>query len=287
MKKRILALALCLGLLAGMVPAYAFEPGLEPDVSTLALMLEEDAVEAVELPENEKTVLTADPADAETYQWQIRVMESPELWVDIFGQTEAECNLSYPMVANLLDENSQAYVRCRSVIGGETILSEPVVVTVTEPTVIELPEEPVVAIVTEPAVVELPEEPVEEPEATEEPEEPEAPAATEEPEAPAPTEEPAAEGEDASDEETGAVDYSTPVVHGYSLKRMLLANETPTPATYNVVVHYVFENNEIVADSYTASLAAGSSFSATVTFPVVQGYLPYVGEAAETSSSID
>ena len=320
MKKRILALALCLGLLAGMVPAYAFEPGLEPDVSTLALMLEEDAVEAVELPENEKTVLTADPADAETYQWQIRVMESPELWVDIFGQTEAECNLSYPMVANLLDENSQAYVRCRSVIGGETILSEPVVVTVTEPTVIELPEEPVVAIVTEPAVVELPEEPVEEPEATEEPEEPEAPAATEEPEepeepeapapteepeapapteepeapaateepeTPAPTEEPAAEGEDASDEETGAVDYSTPVVHGYSLKRMLLANETPTPATYNVVVHYVFENNEIVADSYTASLAAGSSFSATVTFPVVQGYLPYVGEAAETSSSIE
>jgi uncharacterized repeat protein (TIGR02543 family) len=68
---------------------------------------------------------------------------------------------------------------------------------------------------------------------------------------------------------------------------MLLANETPTPATYNVVVHYVFENNEIVADSYTASLAAGSSFSATVTFPVVQGYLPYVGEAAETSSSIE
>ena len=323
MKKRILALALCLGLLAGMVPAYAFEPGLEPDVSTLALMLEEDAVEAVELPENEKTVLTADPADAETYQWQIRVMESPELWVDIFGQTEAECNLSYPMVANLLDENSQAYVRCRSVIGGETILSEPVVVIVTEPTVIELPEEPVVAIVTEPAVVELPEEPVEEPEApaateepeapapteepeapaateepeapapTEEPEapaateEPEAPAPTEEPEAPAPTEEPAAEGEDASGEEAGAVDYSTPVVHGYSLKRMLLANETPTPATYNVVIRYVFENGEMVADPYTASLAAGSPFSATVTFPVVQGYLPYVGEAAETSSSIE
>ena len=314
MKKRILALALCLGLLAGMVPAYAFEPGIEPDVSTLALMLEEDAVEAVELPENEKTVLTADPADAETYQWQIRVMESPELWVDIFGQTEAECNLSYPMVVNLLDENGQAYVRCRSVIGGETILSEPVVVTVTEPTVIELPEEPVVAIVTEPAVVELPEEPVEEPEApaateepeapapteepevpapTEEPEapapteEPEAPAPTEEPEAPAPTEEPAAEGEDASGEEAGAVDYSTPVVHGYSLKRMLLANETPTPATYNVVIHYVFENGEMVADPYTASLAAGSSFSATVTFPVVQGYLPYVGEAAETSSSIE
>ena len=59
MKKRILALALCLGLLAGMVPAYAFEPGLEPDVSTLALMLEEDAVEAVELPEKQLRVYGA------------------------------------------------------------------------------------------------------------------------------------------------------------------------------------------------------------------------------------
>ena len=50
-----------------------------------------------------------------------------------------------------------------------------------------------------------------------------------------------------------------------------------TPATYNVVINYLFENNDIVADPYTASLAAGSSFSATVTFPTVLGYLPYVG----------
>ena len=60
-----------------------------------------------------------------------------------------------------------------------------------------------------------------------------------------------------------------------------------TPATYNVVINYLFENNEIVADPYTANLAAGSNFSASVTFPTVQGYLPYVGNDAETSASIE
>ena len=51
--------------------------------------------------------------------------------------------------------------------------------------------------------------------------------------------------------------------------------DSKTPSTtYNVVINYVFENNEIVADPYTASLAAGSHFGpTTVTFPVVHGYL--------------
>ena len=56
--------------------------------------------------------------------------------------------------------------------------------------------------------------------------------------------------------------------------------------TYNVVINYVFENNEIVADPYTANLAAGSDFSATVTFPVVQGYLPYLGETQQNSLAL-
>ena len=57
--------------------------------------------------------------------------------------------------------------------------------------------------------------------------------------------------------------------------------------TYNVVINYVFENNEIVADPYTANLAAGSNFSATVTFPTVQGYLPYLGEDQQNSLDLN
>ncbi|MGN0754850.1 MAG: InlB B-repeat-containing protein [Aristaeellaceae bacterium] len=65
------------------------------------------------------------------------------------------------------------------------------------------------------------------------------------------------------------------------------ANGNETPATYNVVINYRYENNEIVADPYTASLAAGSSFSATVTFPTVQGYLPYLNEVQQNSLKLD
>ena len=63
--------------------------------------------------------------------------------------------------------------------------------------------------------------------------------------------------------------------------------DTGTLKNYNVVINYVFENNEIVADPYTATLAAGSNFSATVKHPTVMGYLPYVGTEAETSTEIE
>ena len=60
-----------------------------------------------------------------------------------------------------------------------------------------------------------------------------------------------------------------------------------TPATYNIVINYKFENSEIAADPYTANLAAGSSFSATVTFPTVQGYLPYLEENQQNSIDLN
>ena len=65
--------------------------------------------------------------------------------------------------------------------------------------------------------------------------------------------------------------------------------DSKTPSTtYNVVINYVFENNEIVADPYTASLAAGSDFGpTTVTFPVVQGYLPYLNEVQQNSIELN
>ncbi len=66
----------------------------------------------------------------------------------------------------------------------------------------------------------------------------------------------------------------------------LLAEGDEVKKTYNIVINYKFENNEIVSDPYTANLAEGSSFSATVTFPTVQGYLPYVGETQQDSMEL-
>lgn len=77
-----------------------------------------------------------------------------------------------------------------------------------------------------------------------------------------------------SDPEAQAVDETT---------------ETTAPSTknYNVVINFRFENNEIAADPYTASLAAGSAFSATVPFPTVQGYLPYLNEVQQNSLDLN
>lgn len=87
----------------------------------------------------------------------------------------------------------------------------------------------------------------------------------------------AAELEAAQNQTTG----ENPGSSNYDLPR-----NTETKSTYDVVINYVFENNEIVADPYTANLAAGSSFSTTVTFPTVQGYLPYLGETQQNSLAL-
>ena len=71
----------------------------------------------------------------------------------------------------------------------------------------------------------------------------------------------------------------------YALPAATLSDDKPS--TYNVVINYLFENNAVAADPYTANLAAGSSFSTTVTFPTVQGYLPYVDETQQNSIDLN
>lgn len=61
--------------------------------------------------------------------------------------------------------------------------------------------------------------------------------------------------------------------------------ETRAADTYSVVINYVLDGT-IVADPYTATLAAGSNFKATVSFPTIRGYLPYLGEATESTTSL-
>ena len=52
------------------------------------------------------------------------------------------------------------------------------------------------------------------------------------------------------------------------------APPTPAPATYNIRINYVFEDESQAANPWTAKLAAGSSYSATVVSPAIVGYAP-------------
>ena len=87
-------------------------------------------------------------------------------------------------------------------------------------------------------------------------------------------------------ESTLTVTAEVPVRSNYALRSSGAATYN-TPSTYDVVINYLFENNEIVADPYTANLAAGSNFSATITFPVIQGYLPYLNEVQQNSIDLN
>lgn len=53
------------------------------------------------------------------------------------------------------------------------------------------------------------------------------------------------------------------------------ATPTPAPETYHIRINYVFEDGTTqAANSWTAKLAAGSSYSATVVSPAIVGYAP-------------
>lgn len=82
-------------------------------------------------------------------------------------------------------------------------------------------------------------------------------------------------------------DSATLIAAKSSNDGIAVAADTPELNEYSVVINYVFENNYIVADPYTATLAAGSNFSATVTFPTVQGYLPYLNEVQQNSLTLN
>ena len=49
---------------------------------------------------------------------------------------------------------------------------------------------------------------------------------------------------------------------------------TPAPDTYHIRINYVFEDGTQAANPWTAKLAAGSSYSATVVSPAIVGYAP-------------
>ena len=126
MKKRILALLLCFTLLLGLLPA-ALTAAADGDVK-LNVYQDESTVSAVTLYESSKLTLTARPDSdvSGAYQWQIKAGSQ---WANIVGSASPSLELSFAMVANLLDDYGQAFVRCRFITSeGKEVLSDEITV---------------------------------------------------------------------------------------------------------------------------------------------------------------
>ncbi len=66
------------------------------------------------------------------------------------------------------------------------------------------------------------------------------------------------------------------------------ATPTPAPETYHIRINYVFEDGTTqAANPWTAKLAAGSSYSATVVSPAIVGYAPDQASVKVDVTSID
>lgn len=77
--------------------------------------------------------------------------------------------------------------------------------------------------------------------------------------------------------------YGEAPVNTYRARLAALADEGAvtygagdTPATYNIVINYVFADGTVAANQWTATVSAGSSFYQVVTSPAVQGYAPQI-----------
>lgn len=255
MKKKLLALFLCCALSFGLVTAALITPAAAD--SELMIYSENVAVDTVSVPKNEKKTLAAGGLSG-YYQWQIQV--GGDVWANIAGATGAELEVGYALVANLL-YGGTANIRCR-VTGAaeEPVYSNTVTVQITDETPVSAPAQAPKA----PTVISEA-EPVGEPVII--------PPQTAAEETPAPDAAPAADAAPANDLTGNAAPASladpAPVNDPAPSDD---GGEEPYVQTFTITINYVDNKDQPVADPWTATVMAGSTYQSVIKSPVVVGY---------------
>ena len=134
MKRKLLAFTLVMCMFYSMVSPGLAQSGLRDILSVnyedtlVPVKMDDQIVENdVVLPHHEHIKLTAD-CEADSYQWQIHAYDIA--WVNISEANTDTLDLSYAMVASLLDENSKAAIRCVANIDGQAEYSNEIIVAV-------------------------------------------------------------------------------------------------------------------------------------------------------------
>lgn len=248
MKKKLLALFLCCALSFGLVTAALITPAAAD--SELMIYSENVAVDIVSVPKNEKKTLAAGGLSG-YYQWQIQV--GGDVWANIAGATGAELEVGYALVANLL-YGGTANIRCR-VTGAaeEPVYSNTVTVQITDETPVsapaQAPKAPTVISEAEPVgePVIIPPQTVEETPASDA----------------APANDLTGNAAPASLADPAPVNDPAPSDDG---------GEEPYTQTFTITINYVDNNDQQVADPWTATVMAGGTYQSVVKSPVVVGY---------------
>ena len=134
MARRIISMILCISMLMSfalpVLPAFADEEAVSR--KTVRILKDAADVERVELLSDKKEILTAQVDDTEeyTYQWQILMDAENSVWINIYDKTESQCEISYPVLERMMDDQGGAYIRCAASCKGETLYSQPVYVLV-------------------------------------------------------------------------------------------------------------------------------------------------------------
>ena len=255
MKKKLIALLLCLMLVASVAIPGTLAVGLDTAESTSEMSVAASAETAsvffgqeyantVSVPVDGKIVLSVGcTADILGAQWQIYA-PAAGVWANIYGETGTTCAVSYAMVRNMLDGEGLAKVRCLVSVADGSVVTQTVSVGVDESAAPvsggeEASEAPVIlsdAVVTANIT-----------------------------DAPAPfsldtAAVPAAFSLDA-DEPADDTDVAP-------------AADDPVLINYNIVINYIFGDGSFATDSWTATVSKGSAIKATVISPEILGYTP-------------
>lgn len=257
MKKKLLALFLCCALSFGLVTAALITPAAA-DEDFLVYGSDGLVVHTVELAKNNKLALTAVASTGSgVYQWQIQV--GGDVWANISGANGVTLDVSYALVANLL-YGGAANLRCRLTAGEVVKYTNTVTVQITDETPVSAPAQAPKA----PTVISEA-QPVGEPVII--------PPQTAVEETPAPDAAPAADAAPANDltanvapaalTDPAPVNDPAPSDNG---------GEEPYAQTFTITINYVDNKDQQVADPWTATVMAGSTYQSVVKSPVVVGY---------------
>ena len=248
MKKKILALFLCCVMVIGLLPAtlaFAAETELKVDADTVSLKT------------TETKTLTADAGELTgRYQWQIHDTGS-DVWVNILGANGKTMTLTYGLVANLLSGGA-AEIRCRMTTDGKTLDSNVVKVEIQHDAAVRKAPAMSPAIGTVTSEAKALGDPIIIPAQTP------APAAEQSVTDNAPVADSAPSSDPAP-----ATDSVAPQSDENDQNEV-----TPAPTTYTIVIVYKYADGTPAANSWTATVAAGSGYSQSIQSPVVVGYTP-------------